>query len=70
MSLNKNSLKKIEKLKEFNLLYEDDEVIELTARGRFFADEVCQEFFHPNYMPFPRTAYSHGKLYPYDDWEL
>lgn len=61
--------KKIEKLKEFNLLYEDDEVLALTSRGRFFADEVCQEFFHPNYMPFPRTAYAHGKLYPYDDWE-
>lgn len=70
ISLNEVFRKKIEKLKEFNLLYEDDEVIELTARGRFFADEVCQEFFHPNYMPFPRTAYSHGKLYPYDDWEL
>lgn len=61
--------KKIEKLKEFNLVYEDNEMLSLTNRGRFFADEVCQEFFHPNYMPFPRSAYAHGRLYPYDDWE-
>jgi len=58
---------KIEKLKEFGLLYEDDKMLTLTGRGRFFADEVCQAFFHPDYIPFPRTAYAHGKLYPYDD---
>lgn len=70
VSLNDVFRKKIEKLKEFNLLYEDNKVLALTSRGRFFSDEVCQEFFHPNYMPFPRTAYARGKLHPYDDWEI
>ena len=66
-SLNDVFRKKIERLKEFDLVDEDDKALTLTAKGRFFADEVCQEFFHPEYMPFPRTAYAHGKLYPYDD---
>lgn len=69
LSLNEVFRNKIENLKGFGLLYEDEKVLTLTDRGRFFADEVCQEFFHPNYMPFPRTAYAQGKLYPYDDWE-
>ncbi len=68
-SLNEVFRRKIEKLKEFNLLYEDDKILTLSDRGRFFADEVCEQFHHPNYMPFPRTAYAHGELYPYDDWE-
>ena len=69
VSLNEVFRNKIEKLKEFGLLYEDDKVLAPTERGRLFADEVCQAFFHPDYMPFPRTAYAHGRLYPYDDWE-
>lgn len=68
-SLNEVFCKKREKLKDFNLLYEDDKILMLTERGRFFADEVCQEFFHPNYMPFPKTAYAQDRLHPYDDWE-
>jgi oxygen-independent coproporphyrinogen-3 oxidase len=70
VSLNEVFRKKIEKLKKFNLLYEDNKVLAPTERGRFFADEVCQEFFNPYYMPFPKTAYANGKLYPYDDQEL
>ncbi|MBU4252363.1 MAG: coproporphyrinogen III oxidase family protein [Candidatus Omnitrophica bacterium] len=66
-SLNEIFRKKIEKLKDSNLLYEDDKLLKLTERGRFFADEACQQFHHPKYMPFSKTAYAHGKLYPYID---
>jgi oxygen-independent coproporphyrinogen-3 oxidase len=69
VSLNEIFRNKVEKFKEFGLLYEDDKMLTLTERGCFFADEVCQAFFHPNYMPFPKTAYAHGRLYPYNDWE-
>jgi oxygen-independent coproporphyrinogen-3 oxidase len=69
MSLNEVFRKKIEKLKKFGLLYEDDEVLKLTRLGAFFADEVCEQFNHPNYMPFPRSAYAHGELYPYDNYQ-
>jgi len=59
--------KKIDRLKEFDLLYEDDKKLELTAKGKFFADEVCQQFHLPDHMPFPETAYAQGPLNPYND---
>jgi len=68
VSLNDVFRNKIERLKEFNLLCEDEKVLKLTTLGAFFADEVCQQFYHPKYMPFPPTAYAHGKLYPYEDF--
>lgn len=58
--------KKIESLKSFDLLYEDDKTLALTDRGRFLADEVCQQFHHPRYMPFGRNEYAEGKLNPYN----
>ncbi|MDP1852903.1 MAG: coproporphyrinogen-III oxidase family protein [Candidatus Omnitrophota bacterium] len=67
VSLNDVFRKKIKTLKSFNLLREDDKVLALTSLGRFFADEVCQQFYHPKYMPFPATAYARGKLHPYND---
>jgi len=67
VSLNEVFRKKIEKLKRFGLLYEDDKILKLTTLGAFFADEVCEQFHHPDCMPFPRSAYAHGELYPYDD---
>ncbi len=66
-SLNEVFRGKIEKLKNYGLLYEDDVVLELTQLGAFFADEVCQQFHHPDYAPFPKTAYARGELSPYDD---
>jgi len=56
---------KIEKLKKYDLVRENDKKLELTDRGGFFADEVCQVFHHPRYMPFPQTAYSDGELNPH-----
>jgi oxygen-independent coproporphyrinogen-3 oxidase len=62
--------KKIERLKEFGLVSEDEKVLELTPLGRFFADEICMQFHDPKYMPFPREAYSEGPLNPYNDTQL
>jgi oxygen-independent coproporphyrinogen-3 oxidase len=45
------------------LLVEDDQTVKLTTKGRFFADEVCTQFHHPRYMPFPRESYLDGPLY-------
>ena len=61
--------KKIEKLKEFDLVKEDEKFLEVTKLGAFFADEVAEQFSHPDYIPFPREAYAHGPLYPYEDCE-
>ena len=57
---------KINRLKKFDLLYEDDEMVKLTTLGRFFADEICQQFHDPEHMPFPRESYASGELNPYN----
>lgn len=46
----------IDWLKGFDLIAENEHNVWLTARGRFFADEVCTQFFDPNYLPFPDVA--------------
>lgn len=69
-SLDKVFRSKIDKLKDFNLLCEDSKVLTLTSRGRFFADEVCQQFHHIDYMPLPPAEYSRGQLNPYDNYKL
>jgi len=55
---------KIETLKKADLIHEDRGGMALTERGRFFADQVCQQFHHPRYMPFPPETYRPGKLHP------
>lgn len=68
-SLNDIFRKKIEKLKNLGLLFEDEFTLKLTERGRFFADETCHQFYHPAFMPFPREAYAKNSLSPYEDCE-
>ncbi len=58
---------KVRKLESAGLIGVNDEEIVLTKLGAFFADEVAQQFHHPDYMPFPRDAYEKGPLYPYFD---
>lgn len=54
----------IARLQEWGLVDPSSErKIRLTPLGRFFADEVCVQFHHPRYMPFPPEAYSGGPLY-------
>ncbi len=55
----------IERLKKYDLVEEDGETLRLTGRGRFFADEVVTQFYHPKYLPFPRSAYAEGDLNPF-----
>jgi oxygen-independent coproporphyrinogen-3 oxidase len=55
----------IENLKKYGLLEEDADTLRLTGRGRFFADEVVTQFYHPTYLPFPRSAYEEGDLNPF-----
>lgn len=61
---------KIEALLEFGLVREDGHALELTALGAFFADEVAQQFHHPDYIPFPRASYADGPLNPYRNGEV
>ncbi len=56
---------KITRLIQYGLVEDRDGMLKLTERGRFFADEVVIQFYHPDYMPFPRTAYADGVLNPY-----
>lgn len=65
-SLNEVFRDKIERLKAFDLLFENEEKIELTKLGAFVADEVAQQFHHQDYIPFPQEAYAEGLLSPYN----
>lgn len=56
---------KIKKLKSYGLLEEDDHILKLTEKGSFFADEVIIQFYHPDYVPFPKSSYAAGELNPY-----
>ena len=55
----------IDELKEFGLVTEDVRKIILTDKGRFFADEICQQFHTESYIPFKRDEYAEGPLNPY-----
>ncbi len=57
---------KIRRLKDYGLIEENEEMLKLTEKGRFFADEVVIQFYHPEYMPFPKSAYADGELNPYN----
>lgn len=56
---------KMDRLKTHGLVVEDEKKIQTTKLGAFFADEVAQQFHHPNYIPVPRDQYEEGVLNPY-----
>jgi oxygen-independent coproporphyrinogen-3 oxidase len=58
---------KIERLKAYGLLREDEVSLGLTQLGTFFADEVAQQFHSDDYIPYPREEYAEGPLNPYLD---
>ncbi len=66
VTLNEAFAEKIKRLKNYSLLEEDDQILTLTEKGRFFADEVVFQFHHPDYIPFKRSAYALGALNPYN----
>ena len=55
---------KIALLKAEGLIEETRWGISLTPTGKFFADEVVQQFFDPKDLPFPDEAYADGPLHP------
>jgi len=57
--------RRIALLREHGLLYEDDKILQLTPKGRFFADEICTLFYTEGYVPFPQENYADGPLNPY-----
>ena len=57
--------KKVERLKRFGLIVENNEIVGLTELGTFVADEVVEQFNSNEFMPFPRESYAKGLLYPY-----
>ena len=66
-SLDRVFRQKIDRLKTYGLLEEDAKSLTLTSLGAFFADEVAEQFCHPDYLPFPRPAYGPGPMNPYND---
>lgn len=59
--------KKVDRLKKFGLITEDENLVRLTDIGTFVADEVVEQFNANEFMPFPSESYAHGPLHPYAD---
>lgn len=59
--------KKVERLKRYGLLEEDEGRARLTDLGAFVADEVVEQFNSNEFIPFPRDSYAEGPLNPYLD---
>jgi len=57
--------RQIANLKKYGLINEDETSLTLSERGVFFADEVVTQFYHPTYLPFPRSCYAEGELNPF-----
>ena len=62
--------KKVATLEEYGLIEDTGSVVRLTELGGFVADEVCEQFNSPEYVPFPRERYAEGPLNPYNDNHL
>jgi oxygen-independent coproporphyrinogen-3 oxidase len=58
---------RIERLKEYGFLVEDANLVAPTRLGTFFADEMVQQFYSPDYIPVPREEFAEGPLNPYHD---
>jgi oxygen-independent coproporphyrinogen-3 oxidase len=52
-------------LRDAGLIQETSEKVELTSLGKFFADEVAHQFYHPDFAPFPLSSYTDGDLNPH-----
>jgi oxygen-independent coproporphyrinogen-3 oxidase len=55
---------KLARLRAAGLVEDTRWGISLTATGKFFADEVVQQFFDPVHMPFADDDYERGPLHP------
>ncbi len=56
---------KIAALQEHGIVTFTDRALGVTPLGAFFADEVAQQFHHPDFIPYPRSCYAEGPLNPY-----
>lgn len=54
--------REFDELKRWDLLREDETQIRLTTKGKFFADEICQQLGHPEYLPHADDGYADGPL--------
>ena len=70
VSVNEAFPRQIENMKKYRLIEEDDNLLKLTDRGIFFADEVVTQFYHQNFLPFPRSSYAEGELNPFSYEQL
>ena len=56
----------IQKLKEYDLIIEDEKTIKLTEKGGFFADEVVALFYDRQFIPKEPEFFNDGPLNPYN----
>ena len=55
----------IQKIKNYGLITEDENIIRLTEKGGFFSDEIVGLFYDTKFIPKPREYFNEGELNPY-----
>lgn len=53
-------------LKQYGLVVEDDNRIELTEKGAFYSDEIVHVFYESQHQSFPQSDFKQGCLNPYN----
>lgn len=56
----------IQKIKEYDLIEENGNIIALTKKGVLFADEVVRLFYEPKFIPKNEESFNKGVLNPYN----
>lgn len=49
-------------LESYGLLVQDDVQVRLTRKGKFFADEICTQLGHPDFLPHAMDGFEDGPL--------
>ncbi len=55
----------LQNLKQYDFIEENENIIQLTKKGAYYADEICQLFYLPEFIPFDKSLYNEGPLNPY-----
>ncbi|MFZ5480224.1 MAG: coproporphyrinogen-III oxidase family protein [Myxococcota bacterium] len=54
--------RELDALKAYGLATEDATQVRLTRKGKFFADEICTQLGHPDYLPHEEGGFADGPL--------
>lgn len=58
--------RQLELLRQYGMIEENENKVELTSRGAFYSDEIVHIFYEPQHQSFPLEDFTDGILNPYN----